>query len=338
MTVALFAFTGRGRALKQRLKGLLVRKGYRILEPEGTLAEQAAAVFHRGNALIFIGATGIAVRTVAPLLQSKETDPAVVVIDEGAVWVISLLSGHLGGANVLTRELAALLHSEAVITTATDINQVFAVDLWAQDNGLVIGSLEKAKQVSAALLAGKEMVLKSDFPITGPVPAGIKIVSDFEAALGIAVSIYRLPERGEGWLALIPPGLYLGIGCKKGVSEEGIQSAVEAALALNRIDIHSVAGVGTIELKKDEAGLRSLCEKGGWRFLVYSPEELRGVPGQFTPSDFVRSITGVDNVCERAAFLASGGGRSVFQKFSRGGVTVAGAEGKFSLRFGDGEV
>ncbi|MDR0589181.1 MAG: cobalamin biosynthesis protein [Spirochaetaceae bacterium] len=334
MTVTVFAFTGAGKALKGRLTDMLVRRGHRILEPGGTLAEQAAAAFHAGDALIFIGAAGIAVRTVAPLLRSKERDPAVVVIDEKAAWVIALLSGHLGGANALTRELAALLHSTPVITTATDINQVFAVDLWAQANGLVIDSMEKAKQVSARLLAGEEIALKSDFPVTGPVPKGLKITPDPEAPFGIAVSIYRNPP---GWLRLIPPCVYLGIGCRRGIPEEDIRSALESALDLRGIDITSVTAVGTIAAKKDEPGLRSLCEKRGWRFFAYTPEELTGVPGHFTASEFVRSIAGVDNVCERAAVLASGGGRLVFKKFSRGGVTAAGAEGKFFLRFGDGE-
>jgi cobalt-precorrin 5A hydrolase len=335
MTIALFAFTGPGRALKQRLTDLLVRRGHRILEGEGALAEKAAAAFREGDALIFIGASGIAVRTVAPLLQSKERDPAVVVIDEKAAWVISLLGGHLGGANALTRELAALLGSSPVITTATDINHVFAVDLWARDNGLGIGSLEKAKQVSARLLAGEEIALKSDFPMAGPIPAGLKPAGGFEAPLGIAVSLYRPPA---GWLHLIPRALYLGIGCRRGIPEGEIQSALEAALDPQGIAINSVAALGTIEAKKDEPGLRSLCEKKGWRLSAYSPEELKAVPGQFTGSDFVLSVTGVDNVCERAAVLASGGGRLVFKKFSREGVTVAGALGEFSLRFGDKEV
>ncbi|MFP3090147.1 cobalt-precorrin 5A hydrolase [Treponema sp. TIM-1] len=333
MIIAVFAFTGPGRALKGRLTDLLARQGHSILEPGGTLAEQAAEAFRTGDALIFIGAAGIAVRTVAPLLQSKDQDPAVVVIDEKAAWVISLVSGHLGGANALTRELAALLHSVPVITTATDINQVFAVDLWAQANGLVIDSLEKAKQVSAALLAGETMALKSDFSITGPLPPGLKTAPGFEAPVGIAVSLYRPPK---GWLQLVPPCLYLGIGCRRGVPEEEIQSVLEAALALHGINSSAAAAVGTVTAKKDEPGLCSLCKKRGWQFFAYSPEELKGVPGQFTASDFVRSITGVDNVCERAAVLASGGGRLVFRKFSRGGVTVAGAVGEFFLRFGDG--
>jgi cobalt-precorrin 5A hydrolase len=336
MKIALFAFTGPGRALKQRLAVLLVRRGYCLLEEAGTLAEQAAAAFRGGAALIFIGACGIAVRTVAPLLQSKDRDPAVVVIDEGASWVISLASGHLGGANALTREIAALLHSSPVITTATDINRVFAVDMWARDNGLVISSLEKAKRVSAGLLAGEEIFLKSDYPVTGPIPEGIKQTAlDFDAPFGIAVSIYR---THESWLRLVPLCLYLGIGCRKGIPAEEIQNAVEAALDLKKIDLGSVAGVGTITAKKDEAGLCSLCDKKGWPLFVYSPEELRDLPGQFTASDFVRSVTGVDNVCERAAFLASGRGKPVFKKFSHPGVTIAAAEGRVSLVFAEREV
>jgi cobalt-precorrin 5A hydrolase len=107
---------------------------------------------------------------------------------------------------------------------------------------------------------------------------------------------------------------------------------------MHNIDPQSVAAVGTIRIKKDEAGLRSLCEEKGWPLFVYDPRELQEAPGQFTPSDFVRSVTGVDNVCERAAFLASGRGRGVFKKFAQGGVTIAAAEGNFSLWFAEGEV
>ena len=335
MTVTLFAFTGAGRELREKLTGLLVSRGHRVLPPiPGSLAQGAARAFRASDALIFIGACGIALRAVAPLVESKDKDPAVVVIDERARWVISLLSGHLGGANALSREIAALLDSTPVITTATDVRGVFAVDLWAKENRLVIDSLEKAKGVSAALLSGKEIPLKSDYPISGPVPQGIRIAADCGEPFGISVSLYR---KNEAWLRLIPRRLYLGIGCRKGAGEAALLDAVEAALGRYGIDAAGIAAVGTVDLKGEEPALVRLCENRGWELQTFSPARLMEAPGAFASSEFVRTVTGTDNVCERAAVLASGGGRLLVGKFARSGVTVAAAEGEVILRFDGGE-
>jgi cobalt-precorrin 5A hydrolase len=338
MIIAVFAFTGPGKALKRKLGELLEQRGHRILEDaeSGALAEKARQAFREGDALVFIGACGIAVRAIAPLLQSKEQDPAVVVIDEQAQWVISLLSGHIGGANALTRELAALLGAQEIITTATDINHVFAVDTWARRNGLFIESMQKAKMVSVRLLGGETIPLASDWPIAGPIPKGITVTDgSCESPFGIVVTI-RLRDEGPGcgWLRLTPPCVCLGIGCRKGASAEAIESAVEETLNRNRIDPNSVAAVGTIDIKRQEPGLVQLCERRGWAFYTYSAEQLMAASGNFSASAFVEAVTGADNVCERAAFLASRGvmliPKSVYQ-----GVTIAAAEGAVSLSFGE---
>jgi cobalt-precorrin 5A hydrolase len=335
VTLTLFAFTGQGRKLREKLAGLLSARGHRVLPgPSDSLSEGAAQAFREGDALVFIGACGIALRAVAPLVESKDKDPAVVVIDETARWVISLLSGHLGGANALTREIAGLLGSAPVITTATDLHGVFAVDAWAKRNGLVMDSLEKAKGVSAGLLGGEEIPLNSDYPIVGPVPRGIRMTADFEAPLGIAVSLYR---KKESWLRLVPRRLYLGIGCRKGAGEEALLAAVEAALGRQNLDLAGIAGVGTVDLKGEEPALVRLCEKRGWELQTFSPARLMEAPGSFASSEFVRTVIGADNVCERAAVLASGGGRLRVEKFIGSGVTVAAAEGDGALRFDEGE-
>ncbi|MDR3160528.1 MAG: cobalamin biosynthesis protein [Spirochaetaceae bacterium] len=336
MTITLFAFTDSGRRLREHLASLLIPRGHRVLPAApGSLAEGAARAFREGDALVFIGACGIALRAVAPLVASKDRDPAVVVIDETARWVISLLSGHLGGANDLTREIAVLLGGEAVITTATDLRGLFAVDCWAKQHNLAIDSLEKAKEVSARILAGEEIPLYSDYPISGPVPRGIRMTADREGPFGIAVSLYR---KNDAWLRLVPRCLYLGIGCRKGAGEEALLAAVEAALDRRRLDAAGIAGVGTVDLKAEEPALVRLCEKRGWPLQAFSPARLMELTGEtaFASSEFVRTVTGADNVCERAAVLASGEGRLCLEKFARSGVTVAAAEGEAILRF-DGE-
>jgi cobalt-precorrin 5A hydrolase len=339
MTITLFAFTGRGKKLQQRLSALLKAEGHHILpEPAENLPlpERTAAAFLRGNALVFIGAAGIAVRAVAPFLRSKADDPAVVVIDEKGEWTISLLSGHLGGANALTAEIAELLGSRPVITTATDINGVFAVDLWAQANGLIIGSMEKAKIISARLLEGDEILLESEYPIAGKVPRGLRITVPKTADEGpvpdIQVSIYRSREE-EDSLRLIPQCVYLGIGCRKGVPKEAIENAILQAMDEQGIDIRSVAAAGTIDIKKDENALTGLCAQKKWPLYFFTAEELKAAGEGFTPSAFVRSTVGVDNTCERAAFLASHSGKLLFPKFRGDGVTVAAAAAEVSLTF-----
>jgi cobalt-precorrin 5A hydrolase len=353
LTAALFAFTSRGKALALKLGGLLAEGGDRILnldppDEKGvrskgrSLAERAAGAFQEADALIFIGAAGIAVRAVAPLVRSKQSDPAVVVIDEGARWVISLLSGHLGGANALAQKIAALLGAQPVITTATDTGGVFAVDLWARRSGLVITSFQKAKRISACLLERATVPLQSDYPVSGPLPEGLSFSgprcgagAESGADIGILISA-RKSAADHPWLRLVPRIIHLGIGCRKGISEAAIAEAVEAALVKADIDEAAVVSAGTIDIKKDEAALSLFCEKKGWPLAFYNSEALMRAQGTFSASAFVESVTGADNVCERAAVLASGGGKLAAGKFALGGVTVAVAETAPALSFAAG--
>ena len=158
---------------------------------EGALPDFVEPIFRRTDALIFVGACGIAVRAVAPHLRSKAEDPAVLAVDETARFVVPLVSGHIGGANRLARLLARDLEAEPVVTTATDVNAKFSVDAWAAEQGLHINRLDAAKAVSAAILEGP-VPLKSDFPIAGELPPGepllLVVESDIAKALGQAVA------------------------------------------------------------------------------------------------------------------------------------------------------
>ncbi|MDR2344076.1 MAG: hypothetical protein LBD86_06050, partial [Spirochaetaceae bacterium] len=223
MKTAFFSFTDRGARLKARLYSHLSDRGHQVFEPQPglSLKEEAAAAFRGADALLFVGAAGIAVRLIAPFVHSKLSDPAVIVLDESGRWVIPLLGGHIGGGNELALELAAFLGAEAVITTATDIHGVFAVDLWAGKQDLAISSMEKAKRVSATLLKGGEVRLLSDYPIEGRPPAGIVYGQGGGDGFGILVSMRRL-DGGTAMLQLIPRRVYVGIGCRKGVGEAAI--------------------------------------------------------------------------------------------------------------------
>lgn len=172
-----------------------------------------AEYFNKADALIFIGASGIAVRAIAPYVKSKTTDPAVLVIDECANFVISLLSGHIGGANGLARQIAAAIKAVPVVTTATDVNNLFAVDEWAARRGMVIESMEAAKDFAAALVAGKTAGLCSDYVIKGALPSGVEFAGSGET--GMAVTTCKNKKPFNTTVVLMPKILHLGIGCRR---------------------------------------------------------------------------------------------------------------------------
>ena len=284
--------------------------------------------FSSMDALIFIGACGIAVREIAPYLVSKKTDPAVLCIDEKMQFVIPLLSGHIGGANDLARRLAAALGAAAVITTATDVNGKFAVDAWAAKNECAISSMLLAKKVAAEILE-RDVPLVSDFPIKGALPGGI--VEKTQGALGIVIG-YCTKEPFAETLRLTPRVLRVGIGCRRGTAQETIEAAVAAVLSAHQLDPSAVKGVYSIDLKQQEAGLLAACAKHNWPTVFYTAEELRSVPGEFTDSPFVQEMTGVGNVCERAAMR--GAEKLLVKKTAVDGVTVAVAAEHWEVTFG----
>lgn len=316
MKAAALAFTEKGFALAKKITDTLGGEASRSGDPL-PLRAWTARHFPEEDALIFVGAAGIAVRAIAPYVKSKTTDPAVVVLDECGEFVIPILSGHLGGANDLAREIAAFTGAVPVITTATDRNGVFAVDEWAKRQPCHVKNPGRIRFVSGALLAGKSIRVKSAYPISGEAPAGV-IVTDSEPC---DVVVDLRADRTDA-LCLIPQIAVLGVGCRKGTPREAIEAALDEFLSRTGIDRSAITAVASIDLKRDEAGLCEFCRAHGWPFLTYSAEALAAVEGDFTPSAFVRQITGVDNVCERSAVLASGG-TLIEQKAAANGVTMA---------------
>ena len=215
-----------------------------------------------------------------------------------------------------------------MITTATDVNGRFSVDAWAAQQGLAIDSMRTAKAVSAAILEGP-VPLSSDFPVTGPLPAGTE--AGERGAVGICVSWRRRRPFGET-LLLVPPVLHVGLGCRRGTPAEAIRALVEQVLEEHAIHPRAVKCAASIDLKAEEPGLLAFCREKGWPVRFHSAGELAAVEGAFTPSAFVRTVTGVDNVCERAALL--GAERLLVKKTARDGVTVAVAAEHWEVRFG----
>lgn len=360
--IACIAFSDRGYALAKHLASVLGgradRSGRAPEDRDGDSARNSARDgaggsaldgpidvrswtaehFHQADALIYVGAAGIAVRAIAPHLEDKTKDPAVVVMDERALHVIPILSGHLGGANDLARRISAITGSDCVITTATDVNGVFAVDEWSKRQNCVLLEREKIMHISGTLLAGGRIGVYSRWPVTGEVPGGIDLISidaepyaydqqeEMEGIPGIDTNdidvSLDIEVVGRHPLHLVPRICVLGVGCRRGTSAEAIEELLLDVLEETCVHPAAIRAVASIDLKKDEPGLTSFCAEHGWELLTYSSEQLQEAPGTFTPSAFVTSITGVDNVCERAAVLACGG-ELIQRKTAGGGVTLA---------------
>lgn len=424
MRIELASFTPRGARLAAELAQSLNVQGDEAnayasgrcaaaggLPPMGGVAAWTRERFDAADALVFVGAAGIAVRAIAPCLRSKLTDPAVVAVDEAGRYAVSLLSGHVGGANRLARRIAALTGGQAVVSTATDVNGRFSVDEWIARQGMAMRNPKAARAFAAALLEGRPVGLASEFPIAGGLPEGVRLCCAQGGADGAGLgslprgdasggmrdlrggAAEEAPGNVGGGLHIAPPGiedaesravpcaagdaddgirgagdppdggagrrwpevgLYIGIrrtepfaqtvtavprivvagvGCRRGIGMEAVHGAVCDALASANVHPESLCAVASIDLKRGEAGLMRFCESLNLPAQFFSAEALRAVPGAFTSSERVLRVTGVDNVCERAAVAA--GGRLILRKYVRQGVTVALASRPHEVRFED---
>ncbi len=293
-------FTENGKKIADRLNKIF----YVETKPDDlSLFDWTKDCFDMHLPIVFIGSIGIAVRTIAPFIESKLKDSPVIVIDELGQNVIPILSGHFGGANELARIIAKAFGANPVITTATDINNVFAVDVFAKKNGLRITDKSKIKAVSAKALKGEELEIK-----------------EFEDEIII-----------EG-LKLIPRRLILGMGCKKGKTFEELKSFVNTYYSDDDLE-NNLYAIASIDVKEEEVGLMKLAEFYGAPFITLSAEELKQVYGDFEDSDFVKDQVGVGNVCERSALaLAGEEGKLIRNKVAENGMTLAAAQrGKLYL-------
>ena len=346
MNAIIFSFTRNGARISLQLQkyldscgfktGIFTTRRYRDVDPalreiSPSLQEMCKEAFSRCRLLIFIGATGIAIRSIAPYIRSKTRDPAVLSIDEQGKFVIPLLSGHIGGANSLATGIAAVLKAVPVITTATDVNELFAVDEWAARHNMSIFNMDAAKTFASYLVDCKKVGVKSDFPIKGALPKGLVLAE--EGPVGMAISLRKTVQPFVETVVLRPRILHLGIGCRRGTPMDKIEEMVIQELKKLKVTLSVVKGIASIDVKKDEQGLLAFADVSVLPVRFYSSAELNAVEGDFTPSAFVAQTVGVDNVCERAAVLDSGGGRLLLRKTARNGVTLAIAAEDFVVDF-----
>lgn len=312
MNFVTVAFTKKGVELALRLAGFLDCEVFaperfsdcRVKSFDGSIIEWTGKFFHEASALIFVGACGIAVRAISPYVNNKIHDPAVIVVDELGRFVVPILSGHVGGANELARRVAGILQAVPVITTATDVNGLVAVDQWAVQNDCVIDNPGNIKKVSGSLLEGNDV--------------------------GVAVTCENVPTPFPVTLWLRPKVLVLGAGCNRGVDPAEFERSAMDFLKGAGVSLLSLKALASIDLKKDEPALKIFAERHEVQFVTFKASELQSIQGNFTASETVMKFTGTDDVCERACVLAAGEGSVLLRsKCVYNGVTFALARSEF---------
>ncbi|MDR2866011.1 MAG: cobalt-precorrin 5A hydrolase [Methanomassiliicoccaceae archaeon] len=342
MRMNIIGFSSRGCALAKKITEELTEHDCRCFgrtigdehgtEHVGSVDEWTATSFRECDAVIFIGAAGIAVRHIAPYLKSKTEDPAVIVIDELGRNIVPILSGHIGGANRLSALIGERIGGNVIITTATDLNNVFAVDTFAAENNMHISNPSLIKNISARLLEGKPVCIMSDVRIEGSIPEGLTYAHDGDA--GIYITPFTHPSPFTKTLRLVPKHMNIGIGCRRGTDMETIERCVTSVLKENSISVHSLKAGGSIDIKSNEKGLLAFFGKHDIPVRFFSRRELEEIRGEFTESKYVESVVGIGNVCERSAMALSEDARLIVKKTAIDGVTVAIASEHNVIRFG----
>lgn len=380
MKLAIISFTENGIKLSQTVsKSLSGRKvtlytkcsrytaeDLKVQRVKESLQVWTAQRMAEGDALLFIGACGIAVRAIAPNLTDKLHDVPVLVMDEEGQYVIPILSGHVGGANELARELADLMDARPVITTATDVQKKFAVDLFAKRNHLEIMNKDGIAKVSAKALAGEQLTIairaqniecyhpkfcevrEEDFTeAENQLLREANMHKQDQEACGVEQPLRLVPyvkdqpvdivvsEMQDNKNALIwlrPRRYVVGMGCRKNKDTEELLAFYQETLEQAMVEPGEVYALASIEKKKDEPGLLAISERMRIPFFTYTAEELNRVGECVHSSEFVKAQVGVDNVCERAAFAGCGvSGWLIYEKHAFDGMTIAIAERNWSV-------
>lgn len=274
--------------------------------------------FNNYDGHIFIMATGIVIRKISCLIKSKDIDPAVLVIDEGGNFVISLLSGHIGGANELTYKVANTFSLLPIITTSSDVTGKIAIDTLSQKLNCEMESLTKAKDLTSLIVDNKKVEIL--------LPNNVKIGENTNSS-GVVIASNK---KNIDIMRIYPKNLIVGVGCRRGTPKEEIFKALDEVMKKHNLAYESVKRVATVDIKADELGLLSLVEELQKELVIISREEIKEVEQRFKGSEFVKKQIGVSCVSEPCALLASNGnGDFLEQKYIYNGITISIYEEKF---------
>lgn len=261
------------------------------------------------DTFLFITAAGIAVRTIAPFIKSKDRDPAVLTMDEEGNFIISLLSGHLGGANEAAKILGEITGAVPVISTASDVSGKIAVDTIAMKINGKLESLESAKKVTSLIVAGKEVCIKVPENMENENTEGVILISN---------------RKNIEIAKIIPQNIVVGIGCKKDKEAEKIIDAVKNSFEKLNLCEESIRVFATVDIKENEAGIIGTAEYFGKELKIISREEIQKIENNFETSQFVKKSIGVGAVSAPCAFIeGKGKGKFLSEKLKYDGITIS---------------
>ena len=284
--------------------------------------------FYEYDAVIAVMASGILIRSIAPYIESKTSDPAVLNIDDNGNFVISTLSGHLGGANSLTNKIAQLIGATPVITTSSDINNRLGIDVLARDLYLSIDSPKEILFFNKAILEGHEITLtsksKKEYLIEYLKNNTLEIDVCFNYSDDVDDDEIRVSLDGHE-LILKEKKMVVGIGCRRGKECEKIYEGLKKSLNDINIDKSRINQLTSAEIKKDEKGILELSEKLDIPVSFIEIEKLKLFESNdVQKSDFVKSKFGIYGVCEPSALIMAGfDSKLIYKKTSYDGVTIA---------------
>jgi len=294
-----------------------------------SVKELTGRLFLQYRALIFIMATGIVVRSIAPLIIDKQTDPAIVVMDELGINAISLLSGHLGGANELSLLIANELATNAVITTASDITETIAVDTLALKLNCIIENFADATKITAHIVNKEKIGIISTIPLNIKLPDNIIMIEKINEKLEDLKGLIIISERTDNRkvpcdsVILRPKNIILGIGCREGKTKEEILNSIKDVLNSSNISLKSVKHFATIDIKEKELGIQEAAHAVGVPLVIIKKDDILAIEKDFSISEFVKKSVGVGAVCEPAAMLSSQNGKVIVRRRKYSGITLA---------------
>lgn len=356
MKLAVISVTNRGALLGNELANKLILLGHPVQlfakngrNPENAttydvLSELIKGIFNHYDGLIFIMATGIVVRVIAPYIQDKRVDPAIVVMDEGGQYAISLLAGHIGGGNELTQLIGQITGARPVITTATDVGNKPAADILAVKLHKEIQPFSQLKCINGAIVNGDKVRFFLDQTLpnqefyqqtAGKLGITLQDINkiatiDYDAAVLITDQSVSL-EKPHIYLRSM--ALAVGIGCRRDTTKEEIIAAVTDACHRIGYTNNSIVIIGSTVVKQDEVGLLAVIKQLAVPSRFFINEELQECIDkyQLDVSNFVKKQIGVGNICAAAAILVGQSNKLLLPKTKYKKVTVAIAPAKSQL-------
>ncbi|MGO3168248.1 cobalt-precorrin 5A hydrolase [Senegalia sp. (in: firmicutes)] len=291
----------------------------------GKLSDNIEYFFKNYDSLLFIMASGIVVRLIAKHIKDKRKDPAILVMDEGGAHIISLLSGHIGGANEKAIYISGLIGATPVITTSSDVNDVLSVDMIAKKHDFSIENMEDAKIVTAHIVNGKKVGIKSDVLIDERLVKNLVFQDDeeFKNVTSLIDITNKIKDYDINKSVLIPRNIILGIGCRKGMEKSRILDAIYKAMDEDKLYIKSIKSIATVDVKKDEAGLIDAAKELNVPLKIIDRKDIKRVEDLFHGSEFVKKTIGVSAVSEPVGYIESKKGKCIRKKTKMDGITIS---------------